>query len=413
MTSPSAAPLRVLLVAEHASTRLGGEAILPFHYFRILRARGIDTFLIVHERTRDELVSLFPEDLDRIRFVQDQALQKLFYKIGRVLPRRIDEATLGLANQMLTQLAQRGIVRLLVTPACVIHQPIPVSPRFPSILSGLGAPLVVGPLNGGMDYPAAFRQAESWFSRAAIAAGRTLSDLVNSILPGKCRASVVLVANARTRAALPAGMQGRIVELPENGVDLSQWIVSSASREAPSSTFLFIGRLIDWKALDIVLEALTRVPEANLEVIGDGPMLSIWRKFAADLNLTDRVCFSGFLPQQQCAARLQQACALVLPSLYECGGAVVLEAMAMSRPVIATAWGGPMDYLDESCGILVPPTSREALVAGFAAAMTRLLALPEAAASLGANGRAKLLKNFDWEKKVDQMLTIYRSVLPS
>ena len=412
MIPPTPQPLRVLIAAEHASARLGGEAILPFHYFRILRARGIDAYLIVHERTREELLDLFPEDHSRIRFVEDQALQKLFYRIGRILPRRIDEATLGLANQLLTQSAQRRVLRSLATASSVIHQPIPVSPRFPSILSGQGSPLIVGPLNGGMEYPPAFRHTESLLSRTVIALARTLSNLINAMLPGKLRAAVVLVANARTRAALPAGLQGRILELPENAVDLSQWS-SAEPLDEQTSPFLFIGRLVDWKALDLVLEALVHVPGASLEVVGDGPMMDPWRKLAADLGLEQRVHFRGWLSQTQCAQRLRHACALVLPSLYECGGAVVLEAMASSRPVIATAWGGPADYLDVTCGILIPPTGREPLIAGFARAMTTLLGSPETCRSLGANGHARLLEHFDWEKKLDRMLEIYRSTLTS
>jgi glycosyltransferase involved in cell wall biosynthesis len=54
-----------------------------------------------------------------------------------------------------------------------------------------------------------------------------------------------------------------------------------------------------------------------------------------------------------------------LPSLFECGGAVVLEAMARGCQFVATAWGGPLDYLGDSCGILVQPNSREALIVGF------------------------------------------------
>ena len=320
-----------------------------------------------------------------------KALQKFFYRIGRVLPRRIDEATLGLANQLLTQRAQRRVVRSLSTSASVVHQPIPVSPRFPSILSGQGSPLIVGPLNGGMDYPPAFRHAESVLSRVAIALGRTFSNLVNAMLPGKLRAAVVLVANTRTREALPAGIQGRVVELPENAVDLTQWS-SAAPSDGPAPNFLFIGRLVDWKALDLVLEALVRVPGASLEVVGDGPMMQPWRKLAGDLGLEERVHFHGWLSQPECAERLaRRSCALVLPSLYECGGAVVLEAMASSRPVIATAWGGPADYLDATCGILIPPTGRGPLVAGFAQAMSTLLASPETCTRLGVNGRIRLL----------------------
>jgi len=407
--------LRICIVAEHASVIMGGEAIIPYHYFRVLRSRNLDAWLVVHERTRKELEALFPNDLERILFIPDKLLQKLFYRIGLLFPRRVAEATLGLANQLLTQLTQRSATRTLVTNRCVVHQPIPVSPRFPSLLWNMGAPVVVGPMNGGMDYPPAFRGAESAFSRIAIAAGRSFSNAVNSLLPGKPRAAVVLVANQRTREALPSGISGRVLELCENGVDLSQWVAPADSPTAShtSSGFLFLGRLVDWKALDIVLEALRRIAEANLDVIGDGPMLAPWRKLAIDHGLADRVHFHGWLPQSDCARYLATARALVLPSLYECGGAVVLEAMAMSKPVIATAWGGPADYLDESCGILVEPTNREALIAGFAEALQRLIASPQLAEQLGNAGRIRLVEQFDWEKKADAILEVYESMLPA
>ena len=414
-TGPAeAGALRILIVAEHASKRFGGEAILPYHYFRVLRARGLDAWLIVHARTREELTMLFPADLDRIRFVKDQPLQKLFFHVGKLLPRRIAEATFGLANQLLTQAAQRSVVRALSTPHSVVHQPIPVSPRFPSLLAGQGSPLICGPLNGGMDYPPAFRQSESWLSRTAIAAGRSLSDAVNALLPGKRDAAVVLVANARTRAALPNGLHGKVLEVVENGVDLDQWApaVDNATQTS-SSRFLFIGRLVDWKALDIVLQAIATTPGAMLEVIGDGSMRSPWQQLALDLGIQDRVLFSGWRSQAECAQQLRTACALVLPSLFECGGAVVLEAMAMAKPVIATAWGGPVDYLDSTCGILIQPTARDTMIAAFSAAMQRLMHSPELCRQLGTAGRERLVQEFDWEKKVDQILTIYASVLPA
>ena len=179
------------------------------------------------------------------------------------------------------------------------------------------------------------------------------------------------------------------------------------------ANFVFNGRLVAWKALDIVLEALVHTPEAMLDVIGDGPMLSRWQKLAATLGLEQRVIFHGWLSQRECARIVACSTALVLPSLYECGGAVVLEAMAMGRPVIATAWGGPFDYLDDSCGILIPPTSRKALVDGFAASMQRLLLAPEIANRLGAAGREKVIAHYNWEKKIDAMMEIYASVMPA
>jgi glycosyltransferase involved in cell wall biosynthesis len=397
---------RILIVAENASTRLGGEAILPCHYFRLLRARGLDAHLIVHERVRAELEQHFPHDLDHLHFVSDQTLQKLFYKAGRALPRRIDEATLGLANQLLTQRAQRAVVRHLLVPGTVLHQPIPVSPRFPSVMAGLGAPLVVGPLNGGMEYPATFGGAESVLTRALIALGRSFTDAMNAVFSGKRNAALVRVANARTCAALPSKLKGRIVELVENGVDLTQWSASSA---AGTDRFVFIGRLVDWKTLDVALEALAQIPGAKLDVIGDGPMRAPWEARAAELGA--QADFHGWKSQAECASMLAGSTALLLPSVYECGGAVVLEAMAAAVPVIATAWGGPLDYLDPTCGFLVAPDSREQLVAGFSVAMATLAANAELRARMGAAGRARVVAHFSWEHKVDLMLGLYASVL--
>lgn len=402
--------MRVLIVAENASTRFGGEAIIPYHYFRLLRARGIDAHLLVHARTRGELHKLFTSDLEHLHFVEDQLLQKFFYRIGKFLPHRVAEATFGLANQLLTQRAQRRILRKLVTPKCVVHQPIPVSPRFPSLLYDVGAPVAIGPLNGGMEYPPAFRDAESGLSQFLIAFGRSFTDVVNAIFPGKRRADVVLVANERTREALPSNLRGRIFALPENAVDTTQWVQPEAVQMDPER-FVFIGRLVDWKALDIVFEALLAVPNATLDVIGDGPMLATWRDLAVRLGLSGRIRFLGWKTQAECAQALAGCCALVLPSLYECGGAVVLEAMAMGRPVIATAWGGPMDYLDATCGILIEPASRAAMVSGFASAMHQLTDSPELCRSMGAAGRKRLQLEFDWSRKIDQVVTIYESCL--
>lgn len=414
--SPSAErSLRVCIAADHGSYRFGGEAVLPLHYFTHLRQRRIEAWLVVHSRTREELETLFPAEKERIRFIPDTWIHRTLMRVSVGMPRRIAGATAGLLSLLSTQYVQRKIIRSLIREhrIDVVHQPTPVSPRFPSLLAGLGVPVVIGPMNGGMNYPPAFKNRESLFSRLGVAAGRRLTNLANICLPGKRHAAVLLVANERTRQALPSAIRGKVVELVENGVDLKTWSVERepVTPGGGEGRFVFVGRLVDWKCVDIAVEALARTPGAALEILGDGPMRDQLERLCAALGVSPRVSFAGWLPQRECALRLQSAAALLLPSIYESGGAVVLEAMAAGVPVIATRWGGPVDYLDESCGLLIDPISRGAIVDGFAAGMRRLQNDPGLRARLGARGRERVHQHFDWQKKTDRILEIYRMAL--
>ena len=67
--------MKVVVVASNASTRFGGEAILPWHYFRLLRKRGVEAWLVAHERTQRELRAILPDEVERMRFVPDSSAQ--------------------------------------------------------------------------------------------------------------------------------------------------------------------------------------------------------------------------------------------------------------------------------------------------------------------------------------------------
>jgi glycosyltransferase involved in cell wall biosynthesis len=404
--------LRILIVAEHASVRFGGEAALPFHYFRVMRARGIEAWLLCHERIKRELLETFPTEHDRLLFVKDSPLQGALWKLTRPKSRfsmAVSEAT----SHLMTQASQRSLVKRLVREKKidVVHEPIPVSPVQPSAMFDVGAPVVFGPMNGGLEYPEAFSHYDGSMQRLGFRAARLMASAVNLALPGKRKAALLLVANERTRLALPASIAHvPTVVLVENGVDMSRFD-SSPPRSASSRTrFAFVGRLIDWKGVDMLLEALAKCAEhsdVGLDVYGDGAVSPALQELASRLNLEDRVTFHGFVAQDELPGRLATNDALILPSLRECGGAVVLEAMALGKPVIATKWGGPTDYIDDSCGILVEPRDREYMVAALADAMTLLAGSPELCKRLGKNGLRKVRQGYDWERKVDRMLELY------
>jgi glycosyltransferase involved in cell wall biosynthesis len=97
----------------------------------------------------------------------------------------------------------------------------------------------------------------------------------------------------------------------------------------------------------------------------------------------------------------------VMPSLRECGGLALLEAMGCGLPIIATNWMGPAEYLDRDCAILVVPSSERDFVEGFRNAMTRLAGDGELRKKLGTNAQLKVRAGlYDWEKKADRVLEI-------
>ena len=410
--------MRVVIVAANVSTRFGGESILPWHYFRLLRERGVEAWLVSHDRTKDELLELLPNEAQWMRFVPDLLLQRWLNWIGQRLPARVTDISVAWITHILTSLKQRHVIRRLVDEynIDVVHEPSPVSPRQPSLMYGLGTPVVIGPMNGGMTYPPAFARSQRKIERWLVGVGRRASSALNGAFPGKRQAAILLVANERTRRSLPKRVCTRVIEMVENGVNLKVFhgYQRSATAREPRPKFAFLGRLVDWKGVDMLLDAAAKARlrcEFDLHVIGDGAMRLALEAQSLSLKLGDRVVFHGFVPQKDCPRLLANCDGLILPSLYECGGAVVLEAMAMGMPVIATKWGGPADYLDESTGILVDPTGRESFVNGLADAIVHLATSPKLRQELGFRGRARVIADFDWERKIDRILEVYAEAI--
>jgi glycosyltransferase involved in cell wall biosynthesis len=116
-----------------------------------------------------------------------------------------------------------------------------------------------------------------------------------------------------------------------------------------------VGRLIPLKRVDGLLEALKELPDLGLVVVGDGPERLRLERRARELGVSDRVYFAGQRSKKE-ALGLMAACDLfVLNSVHEGFPHVVLEAMALGLPVVATAAGGTPEVVrDGETGLLVP-----------------------------------------------------------
>ncbi len=408
--------IKLLIVAEHASARYGGEALIPFQYFRHFRQRNIDVHLLVHERTRAELYQAFSNDIERLHFVTDSVLNIWCNKIAPHLPDLLAFLTVGALSHLDIQIRQRHMAKDLVGKhnLNVIHQPTPVSPRLPSVIFGLSVPVIIGPMNGGMNYPPD-NDIGGRFGRTILLVLRCTSVFWNMFLPGKRHAALLLVANRQTYEALPWNIKAnKIIELSENGVDPDCFRVAATKNSQETIRIVYVGRLVDYKRVDLLLDACGKLIgeiKFQLDIVGDGRLRGALEKQVKQASLAGHVRFHGWIPQTEVAEMLRTSDIFAFPSMRECGGAVVLEAMASGVPVIATKWGGPADYLTEKTGILVAPGRPKEFVAEFANAILMMAKNPEARAKIGTAARHRAQTLYAWHGKMDLLLNFYADVV--
>jgi glycosyltransferase involved in cell wall biosynthesis len=217
-----------------------------------------------------------------------------------------------------------------------------------------------------------------------------------------CRA-IVALSGAERDAGLEEGVgrseQYRVIP---NGVSLARF---SLPRAVVRGRILMVGRLTPPKRPDVAIRALgsvrTRIPEAELLVVGDGPLRPDAERLAADLGLGGAVRFLGH--RDDVPELLAEAECALLASDYEGCPLAVVEALAAGVPVVATDAGGIRELVRDGVTGAVAPPDAEAL----AAALESVLADPARAAAQGAEGRREAASRLSLETMVGSLVALY------
>jgi rhamnosyl/mannosyltransferase len=133
---------------------------------------------------------------------------------------------------------------------------------------------------------------------------------------------------------------------------------------------LFAGRLSEDKGLEYLLHALKRVGDVQLLIVGNGPLLPILQKQAAEIKQS-KIIFTGFLTGLQLACAYSIARLFVLPSIKETFGMVLTEALYFGLPVVNTQLNTGVNYVSPHniTGLTVPPANAQALSSAIQAIM--------------------------------------------
>jgi glycosyltransferase involved in cell wall biosynthesis len=170
-----------------------------------------------------------------------------------------------------------------------------------------------------------------------------------------------------------------------------------------------IGRLDQQKGLKYLLQAMPEVlahdPKVKLIIVGDGPLNAELQSLAADLQISERVIFPGFIADIRAIQSIFDIQAF--PSLWEGTPLTVFEAMAMSRPIVSTNVDGLGEVLEHGVNAwVVKPRDVDGLLTGI----KRLLDDKELRAQLATNAR-EASRSYDIGETVRQIEQVYEGVL--
>jgi hypothetical protein len=246
-----------------------------------------------------------------------------------------------------------------------------------------------------------------WSGQYALLAGLLTSTPVvaveHAVYPSTSavqrRLSRVLCSSLAAHVAVGVRTARRVEQ--EIGLPLEQ-----VMRDRPGPLVGWMGRISTVKGLDVLLQALTAVPEASCVLVGDGPERRSLEQLARELDIEDRVVITGWVDQPR--DYLPSFDVVALPSRFDSLPLVIIEAMLAQRPVIASDVGGVSELVvDGVTGVLVPSENPQAL----GSAIAGLLDQPSLIAKMGVRARERALECFSSQAMARSYEALYRRVL--
>jgi len=181
--------------------------------------------------------------------------------------------------------------------------------------------------------------------------------------------------------------------------------VEPAPRPVAGPTIGSVGRLSAEKGYDVLLRAMTSLPDVTTILVGDGPDRGRLEELAGELGVSERLILTGW--EDDPLPWLPVFDVFALPSRLEALPLAAIEAMLASRAIVATDVGGVPEVVAEGrTGLLVPPEDELAL----AAALRSLLADADRRSEMGARGREVAKQRFDLSRMLRAYEALYRSL---
>lgn len=411
--------MRVLILADDCNPEWPSLPVVGYKAARAI-AEHADVVVATHTRNRENIEKV-GFGRARVRYVDSEYIARPMFKFARWLRGGTATAwTTAMAMAYPGYLAFEWEVwkatrdELRRGEFDLVHRLTPMSPTLPSPIARWSPiPFILGPLNGGLRWPPAFR-------KELVREGEWLSYVRNAYraLPyqrstyRKC--SAVLAAFRHTIDDLPRHAQAKVIEFPEVGIDPEVFNQIAERPVRKRKTILFVGRFVPYKLPQIVVRAFAEratLHSHRLVMVGDGPERPAIEQLVRSYGLEGRVDLLGWKTQAEVAVLMREADIFAFPSIRELGAGVVVEAMACGLACVVVDYGGPGALIDADRGVKVPLGNIDELTRRFGDALDRLVADEYTTVGLGSAARQYVMRHYTWDAKARKMLAVYEWVL--
>jgi glycosyltransferase involved in cell wall biosynthesis len=295
----------------------------------------------------------------------------------------------------------------------LVHHTTFASSWIPSGLAFVGPPFVWGPVGQHPRVPGiALRQAP-WSVRVAERVKAAIKWIALHFDPFLrltiSRANRILSLGSEFEKRLP-----RLLGLPTQRIPACG-VTSLKPGPKEGTQVLFSGRLVSLKGPTLALAAFARArvnhPGIQMSFMGEGPLRAQLEAQARELGIERAVTFLGRRSFDQALILMSTADIFLFPS-FEGAGMVVPEAMASGAVVLCLDFGGPGDMVAGGRGMAVPVgTTEDETVANLAGGLEQLLGSPQLRRALRTEAQNWVRSEMLWDRKGDQLQSIYESVL--
>jgi glycosyltransferase involved in cell wall biosynthesis len=260
------------------------------------------------------------------------------------------------------------------------------------------------------------RRAAAGQSGAVKADGASAARIRLEPAIGRSATAVVATNSAEVSDLADLGVHRSSIRVVPWGVDTDLFTPEGpVAKRNGRPRLLTSSDLTQRKSLETLFRALTKVPGAELLVVGGPAEADLPKddnyvklaKFAATLGITDRVIFTGAVEYASMPPLLRSADLVISTCQYEPSGTTSLQAMACGTPVIAPPVGGHIDaVVDGTTGIIIPP-DRPALLAQR---IRQLFAHPMLIEAYGVAAVDRVRSRYSWDRIAGETLAVYDRV---